>query len=118
MSISEIIISVLVLIAAFLAIITARAIWESKDALTRVNLLSPLTGVSLPLLIIANLVNDIAHNTFSPADLIRAAIACAFLLAIVSVSSFYLARAIYGVTVDDRVRDAQTHTTESSKAES
>ncbi|MBV7282403.1 MULTISPECIES: Na+/H+ antiporter subunit G [Corynebacterium] len=107
MTISDIIVGALVLLAAFIAMVTVRSIWEAKDALTRVNLLSPLTGVALPLLIIANLVNDFSTKGFDPNNLVRAIISIAFLLAVVSVSSFYLARAIYGVSVDDRVRLAK-----------
>ncbi|WKD62221.1 putative monovalent cation/H+ antiporter subunit G [Corynebacterium ciconiae DSM 44920] len=104
MPISDIIVGALVLLASFLAMVTVRSIWEAKDALTRVNLLSPLTGVALPLLIIANLVHDFSTKGIDPNNLVRAIISIAFLLAVVSVSSFYLARAIYGVSVDDRVR--------------
>lgn len=118
MHVAMIVVSLLVLIAAFLAMITARALWEAPDALTRLNLITPLTGVALPLLIIAHLIHDAAVHRLNAFALIEALLAIAFLLAVASVAGFALARTLYGTVVDDRLRACQRRSAENSRKES
>ncbi|AKK10175.1 Na+/H+ antiporter subunit G [Corynebacterium uterequi] len=97
----EIIVAALVVLAAAMALVTAIAQWRAPDALTRVNLMGPLVGVGLPVLIVAKLIYDWATRGFDPNDFVRAIIAIAGLWVIASVGSFYMGRAVYGVTVVD-----------------
>ena len=58
----NIIISVLILIAAIAFLDEVIEMWRAPDALTRVNLTGPATGVGVPLLIIANMIRSIADG--------------------------------------------------------
>ncbi|ANE05224.1 Na+/H+ antiporter subunit G [Corynebacterium crudilactis] len=104
MTIPEIIVSILVIIAGIFALGTALALWRAPDPLTRANLLGPTVGVSIPLLITALLIHTWATDGFNLNNLIRAIIAILGVWIIGSVGSFYMGRAIYGVTVVDNRR--------------
>ena len=101
MTISEIIASILLVVATILVIATAIALWRAPDALTRVNLLGPTVGLAVPLLLLAKVVVDFSENGFSLWSLIKVMIACFGVWIIASVGSFYMGRSIYGVTVTD-----------------
>ena len=101
MAISEIIASVLLIIATLLVVATVVSLWRAPDALTRANLLAPTVGLAVPLIIVAKLVVDFGRDGFSLWLLIQALIACFGVWIIGSVGSFYLGRSIYGVTVTD-----------------
>ncbi|AIT60116.1 Na+/H+ antiporter subunit G [Corynebacterium doosanense] len=102
MTIVEIIVAALVVLAAFMTAATAIAQWRAPDALTRVNLMGPLVCVAFPVLLVAKLIWDWSTEGFDPANLLRALIAIAGVWIVASIGSFYLARGIYGVTVVDR----------------
>ncbi|WKD58550.1 Na+/H+ antiporter subunit G [Corynebacterium caspium] len=101
MTIPEIIISVLVLLATFFIVATTVALWRVPSALTRVNVLGGITCIALPLLIIALMIHDGTSGDLSPNHWIRAIIAILGLWFIGAVGSFAMGRAIYGVTVVD-----------------
>lgn len=102
MTVTEIVVAALVVLAAFLAVATAVAQWRAPDALTRANLMGPLVGVAFPVLIVAKLVWDWSTVGFDLNDFLRALIAVAGVWIVASVGSFYLGRAIYGVMVVDQ----------------
>lgn len=101
MSIAEIIISILVIIATLFCASTAIALWRAPDALTRVNLLGTTVSCAIPILLVAKLLRDWSSVGFDPNNFIRALIAIAGVWVIGSVGSFYIGRSIYGVTVVD-----------------
>lgn len=102
MTVIEIIVAVLVILASLIAAGTALAQWRAPDALTRANVIGPLVGVSFPVLIVAKLIYDWGTVGFDLNDFIRGLIAIAGVWIVASVGSFYLGRAIYGVTVVDK----------------
>lgn len=101
MTLTEIVVAALVVIATFLAVSTVIAQWRAPDALTRTNLIGPLVGVSVPLLIIAKLVWDWSTAGWDTNDFLRGVLAIAGVWIIASVGSYYMGRSIYGVTVVD-----------------
>lgn len=101
MSIAEIIISVLLVIATAFCASTAVALWRAPDALTRVNLLGTTVSCAIPILLLAKLLRDWTTTGFDPNNLIRALIAVAGVWIIGSVGSFYIGRSIYGVSAVD-----------------
>ena len=97
MTVVEIIISLILLFAASMTLVTAAALWRSPDALTRANLLGPTIGVALPLIIAAHLLYDWSTTGFVATDLVRACVAITGLLAIASLSTFYVGRSIFAI---------------------
>ena len=97
MSIVEIIISLTLLFAASMTLVTAAAMWRSPDALTRANLLGPTIGVALPPIIAAHLLYDWSTTGFVATDLVRACVAITALLVIASLSTFYIGRSIFAI---------------------
>ncbi|MBI8999641.1 Na+/H+ antiporter subunit G [Corynebacterium sp. CCM 9185] len=97
MTVVEIIISLTLLFAAAMTLVTAAAMWRAPDAMTRANLLGPTIGVALPLIIAAHLLYDWSTTGFVATDLLRACIAITGLLAIGSLSTFYLGRSIFAL---------------------
>lgn len=91
----DILVAALQIIAAVFIAGTAIALWRAPDALTRVNLMGPTTGVGLPLLVIAKLVHDLGAGTIDPNSIVRAVVAIIALWVVAAVASFYLARAIH-----------------------
>ena len=67
MAISEIIASVLLIIATLLVVATVVSLWRAPDALTRANLLGPTVGLAVPLIIVAKLVVDFGRWLFAVA---------------------------------------------------
>ncbi|MDO5670799.1 MAG: Na+/H+ antiporter subunit G [Corynebacterium sp.] len=101
MSVAEIIVSILVIVATLMVVTTSVAMWRAPDALTRVNLLGPVIGVGFPLLIVSKLIIDWTSTGFDLNNLIRAVLAIAGVWIVASVGSYYIGRSIYGVTVVD-----------------
>ena len=97
MTISEIIISIAVIFAAFMVLTTAVAMWRSPNALTRANLLGPTIGVALPVLVAANLLREWSTTGFDSHNFIRALIAITGLLVVSSISSYYIGRSVHGI---------------------
>ncbi|MDO5512761.1 Na+/H+ antiporter subunit G [Corynebacterium sp.] len=102
MTIAEIIVSVLVVVATFMVVTTSVAMWRAPDALTRVNLLGPVIGVGFPLLIVSKLILDWSTTGFDANNLVRGLLAIAGVWIVASVGSYYIGRSIYGVTVVDQ----------------
>lgn len=102
MSVAEIIVSVLVILATIMVVATAVAMWRAPDALTRVNLLGPVVGVGFPLLVVSKLIIDWSTTGFDLNNFVRAVLAIAGVWIVASVGSYYIGRSIYGVTVVDK----------------
>ncbi|GAA4798630.1 Na+/H+ antiporter subunit G [Corynebacterium canis] len=102
MSIAEVFVALIAVFATVLIALTTVAMWRAPDALTRANLMGPTTGVAIPLILIAHLLNDWATVGFDPNNLVRAIFAIIGMLVVASVSSFYMGRAVYGVGVEDK----------------
>ncbi|SQG63834.1 hypothetical membrane protein [Corynebacterium renale] len=97
----QIVISILVIVAALLVVATAVALWRAPDALTRVNVLGPTVSLAVPLLILAVVLNDVTSGGLRPNEWIRAVLAVCGVWFIGAIGSFYIGRSIYGVTVRD-----------------
>lgn len=102
MSVAEIIVSVLVVVATLMVVTTSVAMWRAPDALTRVNLLGPVIGVGFPLLMMSKLIIDWSSTGFDLNNFVRAVLAIAGVWIVASVGSYYIGRSIYGVTVVDK----------------
>lgn len=102
MSVAEIIVSALVVVATLMVVTTSVAMWRAPDALTRVNLLGPVIGVGFPLLMVSKLLIDWSTTGFDLNNFVRAVLAIAGVWIVASVGSYYIGRSIYGVTVVDK----------------
>lgn len=102
MSVAEIVVSVLVVVATLMVVTTSVAMWRAPDALTRVNLLGPVIGVGFPLLMVSKLIIDWSSTGFDLNNFVRAVLAIAGVWIVASVGSYYIGRSIYGVTVVDK----------------
>ncbi len=107
MSVAEIIVSVLVVLATLMVVTTAVAMWRAPDALTRVNLMGPVVGVAFPLLVVCKLIIDVSTTGFDPNNFVRALLAIAGVWIVGSVGSYYMGRSIYGVTVVDVLHEEE-----------
>ena len=102
MTIAEIIVAALVIVATICVVATTILQLRAPDALTRVNLLGPLVVVAFPILIVAKLIRSWTTTGFDLNDFIRAVLAIAAVWIVGSVASFVMGRSLYGVTVSDK----------------
>lgn len=102
MTIAEIIVTVLVVLATICVVATTILQLRAPDALTRVNLLGTLVVIAFPILIVAKLIRSWTTTGFDLNDFIRAIIAVLAVWIVGSVASFIMGRSIYGVTVSDK----------------
>ncbi len=85
----------LMLLGALFFAVTAIGMLRSRDAVSRVNNLSPATGAGLPLIIIGAAVHDLTANDLTVLDGVKAALAVGAALVVSSVASNMLGRAAY-----------------------
>lgn len=116
MTIAEIIVSVVVILATVMVVATAVAMWRAPDALTRANLIGPVVGVAVPLLLVGKLIIDWSTTGFDPNNVIRAILAIAGVWIVGAVGSYYIGRSIYGVTVVD-IKHAEDRAYQPGEAE-
>ena len=90
----NIIISILIVIAAIAFIDEVIEMWRAPDALTRVHLTGPITGVGV-LLIIANMIHSIADGDEWYVVLVKSVIAIVACLMVASVGSFVMGRSVH-----------------------
>ena len=107
MTIAEIIVSVLVVLATICVVATTILQLRAPDALTRVNLLGPLVVIAFPILVVAKLIRSWTTTGFDLNDFLRAVIAIAAVWIVGSVASFIMGRSLYGVTVTDKTSLAE-----------
>ncbi|GGC25131.1 multisubunit sodium/proton antiporter, MrpG subunit (TC 2.A.63.1) [Brevibacterium iodinum ATCC 49514] len=71
---------------------SALAMFRVRDALSRINVFSPATGLGMPFIVIAAFIYDLYASGFSWSSLIMAVIAVLCLIIVSSVASNTLAR--------------------------
>ena len=103
MTIAEIIVAALVVVATICVVATTILQLRAPNALTRANLMGPLVGVAFPALIIAMLIHEWSTEGFDLNNFLRAIIAILGVWIVASVGSFIIGRSIYGVTVTDAI---------------
>lgn len=83
-------------------LVSAVAMLRVRDALSRVNVLSPATGIGLPAIVLAAFLDDLHQHGFDVFDLIKTLVAIAGFIILSSVASNTLGRATYrsGCPVD------------------
>jgi multicomponent Na+:H+ antiporter subunit G len=65
----------MMLLGSLFFAVTAIGMLRTRDAISRVNNLSPATGMGLPLIIVGAAVNDLAAGHLSGLDIVKAALA-------------------------------------------
>jgi multicomponent Na+:H+ antiporter subunit G len=86
---------VLLVAGSLFFLVAAIGMLRSRDAISRVNNLSPATGAGLPLIIVGAVLGDAARDELTVVDAVMAALAIAAALVVSSVASNMLARAAY-----------------------
>lgn len=86
---------VLMLLGSLFFAVTAIGMLRARDAISRVNNLSPATGAGLPLIIIGAALHDLIAGDLTALDAAKAALAVGAALVVSSVASNMLARATY-----------------------
>lgn len=101
-----VLIPALCIAGALLVLLSAVAMLRERDAFARINVLSPATGMGLPLIVVAGYVHKLTLSGFSGAALVKLVVTLIALLIVSSVASNTLARAAYlsGAPVDPRTR--------------
>lgn len=90
-----VLIGALCLGGALLILLSAIAMLRERDAVSRINVLSPATGMGLPLIVVAAYLQRLTLTEFSFAGLAKVLVTLAALLVVSSVASNTLARAAY-----------------------
>lgn len=88
-------------------LISGVAMFRARDAITRVNLLGPATGVGMPLVLLSAFTHATWEHGFSWVHLVEVLTAIAAMLIVSSVASFSMGRSIYraGAELDPRTRE-------------
>ncbi|MEH0148057.1 Na+/H+ antiporter subunit G [Corynebacterium sp. Q4381] len=102
MTIAEIVVATLVIVATVFVVGCTLLQLRAPDALTRANLLGPLVCLAFPILLVAKLVRTFSTTGFDLGDLIMALLAIAGVWIVGSVGTFVMGRVLYGVTVSDK----------------
>ncbi len=97
-----IIVGFLAIGGALCVLISAVAMLRVDDALSRINVLSPATGLGVPAIVLAAYLNHVNEVGMDWIDLIKAAVAIAGFIIMSSVASNTLGRATYrsGAPID------------------
>ena len=93
----------ILLVAGSLSVLlTAVTMVRVRDAVSRINALSPVTAFGLPLIVLGEYVSTTAHHGFSTWGLVRLLITLVALLVVSSMASNALARAavLSGARID------------------
>ncbi|MBA2696901.1 MAG: monovalent cation/H(+) antiporter subunit G [Actinobacteria bacterium] len=90
-----ILIAVLSIGGAFFVLVSALAMLRVGDGLSRINVLSPATGIGLPAIVAAAFIHDLQMHGFDVFDLIKTLVAIAGCIILSSVASNTLGRAAY-----------------------
>lgn len=85
----------LLVLGSLFFLVTAVGILRAGDAISRVNNISPATGVGLPLIIIGAVLGDLSRGDLGVIDAVMAAFAIGAALVVSSVASNMLGRAAY-----------------------
>ncbi len=100
------VVGVLAVGGALCVLVSAVSMLRVADAVSRVNVLSPATGLGLPMIVLAAYVNDVWDNGFDVIDLTKALVAILGFVIMSSVASNTLARSAYrsGAPIDPDTR--------------
>lgn len=90
-----VLIAVLAIGGAFFVLVSALAMLRVADGLSRINVLSPATGIGLPAIVVAAFIHDLQIHGFDVFDLIKTLVAIAGFIILSSVASNTLGRAAY-----------------------
>ncbi|WP_341229677.1 monovalent cation/H(+) antiporter subunit G [Nocardioides salarius] len=93
--VGSVVAGLLMLLGSLFFLVTALGMLRSRDAISRVNNLSPATGAGLPLVIIGAAVHDLSAGDLTVLDGVKAALAVGAALVVSSVASNMLGRAAY-----------------------
>ncbi|MBM7508930.1 monovalent cation/H(+) antiporter subunit G [Nocardioides sp. 31GB23] len=93
--VGSVVAGLLMLLGSLFFLVTALGMLRSRDAISRVNNLSPATGAGLPLVIIGAAVHDLSAGDLTVLDGVKAALAVGAALVVSSVASNLLGRAAY-----------------------
>lgn len=91
----QIVIGALCLGGALLVLLSALAMQRERDAFSRINVLSPATGLGLPMIVTAGYLHGVLTRGFTAVGLIKLVITVIALLIVSSVATNVLARAAY-----------------------
>ncbi|GAA1491180.1 hypothetical protein GCM10009626_39260 [Brachybacterium sacelli] len=100
----SVLIAVLLLGGAFWMLTAALSMFHARDALSRINVLSPATGLGLPMIVVGAFLEHLRVDGFEPESLLKTLVTVLALIIVSSVASNVLARAAYlsGAPVDPR----------------
>ena len=101
-SVLTIIVGILAIGGALCVLVSAIAMLRVDDALSRINVLSPATGLGLPAIVLAAYLNHVNEAGMDWVDLIKVLVAIAGFIIMSSVASNTLGRATYrsGAPID------------------
>lgn len=99
-----VVIAVLMLGGAFWTLTSALSMFHARDSLSRVNVLSPATGLGLPMIVLGTFLQHTRVDGFDVATLVKTLFTVVALIIVSSIASNVLARAAYlsGTPVDPR----------------
>lgn len=86
---------VLILVGSCFFLLTAVGMLRARDAISRVNNLSPATGVGLPLILLGAATHELGEGELSVVDGIEVVLAIGAALIVSSIASNLLGRAAY-----------------------
>lgn len=100
----SILIAVLLLGGAFWMLTAALSMFHARDSLSRINVLSPATGLGLPMIVIGAFLQHTRTTGLDPFVLVKTLLTALALIIVSSIASNVLARAAYlsGSPVDPR----------------
>lgn len=90
-----VVMSVCAVLGALIVLLSALAMFRAPDALSRINVFSPASGLGLPLVLVSVYIYTVLEDGFSVLRLIEAAVAFLALLIVSSVASNTLSRAAF-----------------------
>lgn len=91
----HVVVAALALLGSVVVLIVAVGMYRERDALSRVNTLGGATGVGIPLILVAQLLHQVASDGWTWGGAFRTAATAAALLLVSSVGSLVLGRAAY-----------------------
>lgn len=99
-----VLIAVLLLGGGFWMLTTALSMFHARDGLSRINVLSPATGLGLPMIVVGAFLQHTRVDGFEVDMLLKTVLTVVALIVVSSVASNVLARAAYlsGSPVEDR----------------
>ncbi|MDO5533766.1 MAG: monovalent cation/H(+) antiporter subunit G [Propionibacteriaceae bacterium] len=91
----EVLAAIFVVVGSLLVLLSGVAMFRQRDAFARISVMSPATGMGLPLIVVAAFLHRCATTGFGWLDLGKTVLTVAALLVVSSVASNILARAAY-----------------------